>query len=114
MYKSSRSIAHLSKILQPTLKTPQLQLQLLNRGKNLNLRVIAEGVEHDGQLEFLRGHRCDEIQGYIFSKPLIAAKVEEMLLKQEARSETAGSVGSTLHQAHPLRARRPSLRRSAR
>lgn len=87
---------------------------IIDMGKNLNLRVIAEGVEHDGQLEFLRGHRCDEIQGYIFSKPLIAAKVEEMLLKQKAVPELVGSVGSVLHQTHPLRSLRPSLRRSAR
>lgn len=39
-------------------------------GHNLGLRVIAEGVEHPGQLEFLRKHHCDEAQGYLISKPL--------------------------------------------
>ncbi|TPW18100.1 MAG: PAS/PAC sensor-containing diguanylate cyclase/phosphodiesterase, partial [Halothiobacillaceae bacterium] len=37
---------------------------------SLNLRVIAEGVETQEQLEFLTTHRCDTIQGYYFSKPL--------------------------------------------
>ncbi len=39
-------------------------------GHNLNLKVVAEGVEYTGQLDFLREHRCDEAQGYLISKPL--------------------------------------------
>lgn len=37
---------------------------------NLGLRVLAEGVETQDQLDFLREHGCEEIQGYIVSKPL--------------------------------------------
>lgn len=37
---------------------------------NLGMRVIAEGVETEGQLGFLRGIGCEEIQGYFFSRPL--------------------------------------------
>jgi CheY-like chemotaxis protein len=40
---------------------------------SLKLRVIAEGVETRPQLEYLRRNRCDEIQGYFFSRPLAAA-----------------------------------------
>ncbi|WP_295991034.1 EAL domain-containing protein [Rugamonas sp.] len=39
---------------------------------SLGLRVVAEGVETEGQLQFLRRHRCDELQGYYFSRPLAA------------------------------------------
>jgi diguanylate cyclase (GGDEF)-like protein len=39
---------------------------------NLRLKVIAEGVETVGQLNYLRLHNCDEIQGYLFSKPVVA------------------------------------------
>lgn len=41
-------------------------------GHNLRLTVVAEGVEDEHQLEFLRARGCDETQGYFFSKPLPA------------------------------------------
>ncbi len=47
--------------------------------KSLNLKVIAEGVEDEAQISFLRAHHCDEIQGYYFSKPLSVGKMAEKL-----------------------------------
>jgi EAL domain-containing protein (putative c-di-GMP-specific phosphodiesterase class I) len=41
--------------------------------------VIAEGVEDEAQMSFLRAHQCDEIQGYYFSKPLAVDKVADKL-----------------------------------
>jgi len=46
---------------------------------NLKLEVVAEGVETEDQLSFLRWQECDEIQGYLFSKPVPAAEMQAML-----------------------------------
>lgn len=57
---------------------------IIMMGRSLNLRVIAEGVENEEQMSFLRAHQCDEVQGYYFSHPLtaadFAAKVQSTLL----------------------------------
>jgi EAL domain-containing protein (putative c-di-GMP-specific phosphodiesterase class I) len=39
-------------------------------GKSLRMSIVAEGVETETQLDFLRASGCDEVQGYLFSKPL--------------------------------------------
>ncbi|HUX82880.1 MAG TPA: PAS domain S-box protein [Halothiobacillus sp.] len=52
---------------------------IINLAKNLGLQTIAEGVETLGQLEFLREHLCDEVQGYYYSKPLPADQFEILL-----------------------------------
>ena len=52
---------------------------IISLAKSLNLKVIAEGVEDEAQMTFLRAHQCDEIQGYYFSKPLAVDKVADKL-----------------------------------
>lgn len=54
---------------------------ILAMSKQLGLNVVAEGVETREQLEFLRRHNCDHIQGYICSKPLPAPDFFALLLK---------------------------------
>ena len=52
---------------------------IISLAKTLNLRVIAEGVETEGQLAFLRSHGCDQMQGYYFRRPLNVKEVTELL-----------------------------------
>ena len=53
-------------------------------GHGLNLKVIAEGVETPGQLEFLREVKCDDVQGYFLSKPLSAEAATNLCIQQAA------------------------------
>lgn len=50
--------------------------------KNLELSIIAEGVENEMQLKFLKDRDCDFIQGYLYSKPLPLDMVEGFLKKE--------------------------------
>lgn len=49
----------------------------------LKLKVIAEGVETEGQLGLLIANHCDEIQGYYFSRPLPGDEIKQMLLRDD-------------------------------
>ena len=48
-------------------------------GKNLDLNIVAEGVEHQEQMDFLSQQGCDEMQGYLFSKPLAVNDFEALV-----------------------------------
>ncbi len=48
-------------------------------GHGLNLPVIAEGVETESQMEFLRREKCDEVQGHFIGKPRPIAEYADML-----------------------------------
>jgi len=62
---------------------------ILRLGQALGTKVIAEGVEHARQLEFLRRRRCAEVQGYLFGKPLPAAEFAQRWLGIPARGAAA-------------------------
>ncbi len=52
---------------------------MINLAHNLHLEVVAEGVETPEQLELLRGFGCDQVQGYLISRPLPLAELVEYL-----------------------------------
>ena len=52
---------------------------IVKLGKQLNMRMVAEGVEHPEQLDILRDIRCDAMQGYLYSKPIDALSCFKLL-----------------------------------
>ncbi|MEO8458656.1 MAG: EAL domain-containing protein [Chloroflexota bacterium] len=67
---------------------------IISLGHKLNLNVIAEGVETQEQLDFLRGHYCDEFQGFLMSRPVPAeqfraiANVDRPVVSDAAQAVT--------------------------
>jgi diguanylate cyclase (GGDEF)-like protein/PAS domain S-box-containing protein len=78
---------------------------IINMAKSLRLKVIAEGVENEAQMSFLRAHHCDEMQGYYFSKPLavdkVAGKLRGNITETQAGREPAGDNGD--NKSHEVR-----------
>ncbi len=68
-------------------------LAIISMAHSMKLEVIAEGVENDAQLAYLRRHGCDEMQGYYFSRPVPQEEFEQMLMKgqQLQAPQDAGS-----------------------
>ncbi len=52
---------------------------VISMGRSLKLRVVAEGVETQEELAFLRAHHCDEAQGYFFSRPIAPGEFGKLL-----------------------------------
>lgn len=67
---------------------------IISMARSLNLTVIAEGVETDAQIAFLKDHGCDQIQGYWFSRPVspeeIASKLQPILSRSSNSIEDRG------------------------
>lgn len=73
---------------------------IIAMGKALKLHLVAEGVETQEQLDFLRERGCDELQGYHYSRPLPGAQFEAFVLKERANhsmrmSGASGAPGVT-------------------
>jgi EAL domain-containing protein (putative c-di-GMP-specific phosphodiesterase class I) len=68
---------------------------IISMAKGLHLKVIAEGVEDEAQMSFLREHECDEIQGYYFSQPLMVDKVADKLRGQSREPQARATASGT-------------------
>ena len=55
---------------------------VISLAHSLSLKVVAEGVETEEQAKFLRLLHCDQMQGYVFSKPLPLAQMTALLEAQ--------------------------------
>ena len=99
------SLNYLSRMPIDTLKIDQSFIQdlrtgengeevvsaIINLAKNLNLNVIAEGVETNSQKSFLKDKRCDQMQGFLFSKAVTPEEVEK-LFDQSINNEDMNTV----------------------
>lgn len=59
--------------------TKTLTGHIVTIGKSMGMCVIAEGVERQEQLDYLVQHKCDKIQGYLYSKPITEAELVKLL-----------------------------------
>jgi diguanylate cyclase (GGDEF)-like protein/PAS domain S-box-containing protein len=55
---------------------------VINMGRSLNMRVVAEGVETPEQCAFLRNHQCPEAQGFYFGEPVLPEKVGKLVARK--------------------------------
>jgi diguanylate cyclase (GGDEF)-like protein len=62
---------------------------VVNMGKSLRMRVVAEGVETLEQYTLLKKHRCPEAQGFYFSEPVIPEEITELFAQNNRRIERA-------------------------
>jgi len=62
---------------------------VIGMGRNLGMRVVAEGVESREQLAFLKQQECPEAQGYYFSRPLSAADFARLYSRKTRRTRAA-------------------------
>ena len=69
-----------------------ITLAIIGLAHGLKLRVVAECVETESQLNFLSTHACDEMQGYYFSEPAAAAEIEVMLREGRRLRRSAGGI----------------------
>jgi EAL domain-containing protein (putative c-di-GMP-specific phosphodiesterase class I) len=92
------SLAHLKRFSVNTLKIDKsfvrevdlsstdaaIATAIIAMGNSLNLNVIAEGVETQSQYDFLKINNCDQVQGFLFCRPLPAEELLELLHKNRS------------------------------
>lgn len=66
-------------------KNARIVSAIIHMGHSLGQKVVAEGVETEEQLRFLKMRGCDVIQGYYFSRPLPMSKMTDLLEKEQKR-----------------------------
>jgi diguanylate cyclase (GGDEF)-like protein len=72
---------------------------IIRMGKALGLTVVAEGVETAAQVAFLRERACDEMQGYLFSRPVVPEQIPALLRAGRLYTPPPQAVGQTLRLA---------------
>lgn len=71
-----------------------IAIAILAMAQRLGLRVVAEGVETESQAELLRRESCDELQGFLYSRPLAAEQMTQLLRREAAKPGPGRSTGN--------------------
>lgn len=74
------------KNVQHDTKSQAIVKAIITLAQSLKVRVVAEGVEHKQQLDFLKQECCDAVQGYLFSKPVSAEEAYQFYVRHQAKS----------------------------
>jgi EAL domain-containing protein (putative c-di-GMP-specific phosphodiesterase class I) len=61
-----------------------ITMAIIAIAKKLHFEVLAEGVETEEQLFFLQENQCDSCQGFLFSKPITAAQMTNLLMRDSS------------------------------
>ena len=75
---------------------------IISMGKNLGMRIVAEGVENERQQDLLLSFDCDIIQGYYRHKPVDAKEIEGVLKKTSDSLNIKNTVPESTVNDHPL------------
>ena len=75
-----------------------IAMAVIAMGRSLELVVIAEGVETEEQLAFLKGHECDQLQGFLLSRPLTSEAFDRFL--DDSRDPNSAQDHSRFARAH--------------
>jgi EAL domain-containing protein (putative c-di-GMP-specific phosphodiesterase class I) len=65
---------------------------ILSLAHSLGMQVVAEGVEREDQVAMLRSMNCDQLQGYLWGRPLPAASVPGLMLARRANFSVEGAM----------------------
>jgi len=68
------------KNLHSNFKSREITKAIINLAHQLQVRVVAEGVEFHHQMDFLKHERCDSIQGYLLSRPVVADEAYKLYI----------------------------------
>ena len=66
---------------------------MLHAARSLGVRIVAEGVETEGQALFLRSAGCERMQGFFFARPMPAGAMEDMLREANGPELRLAAVG---------------------
>jgi diguanylate cyclase (GGDEF)-like protein len=74
---------------------------IIAMARELKMKVVAEGVENVEQLEFLRKHRCDQVQGYLISAPIPVSDLQKLLRRETQGAESTEPLAVSANEPGP-------------